>query len=61
MNIFNRWGQLIFTDNDSGSGWDGTMDGNPCQMDVYSYIVTYTITGEDGGSKQISGTVALIR
>jgi gliding motility-associated-like protein len=61
VSIYNRWGQLIFTSEDIGEGWDGTIDGKPCQSDVYTYIATCTYSAEGGGSRQVAGTVALIR
>jgi gliding motility-associated-like protein len=61
INIYNRWGQLIFTGKDIGDGWDGTFNGNPCPMDVYTYIISYTVTEPKIESKQIAGTVTLVR
>lgn len=59
MNIFNRWGELIFTTNDINNGWDGTYKGANCQQDIY----IYKIEVEDLNSKkyQYRGTVNLIR
>jgi gliding motility-associated-like protein len=59
--IYNRWGQQIYTSKDPGNGWDGTMNGNPCTMDVYAYTIIYTVTEPRIESKKISGRVALIR
>ncbi|MBC9813635.1 gliding motility-associated C-terminal domain-containing protein [Crocinitomicaceae bacterium CZZ-1] len=41
LNIFNRWGQLIFTSNDMAIGWDGTYDGNLCQDGTYTWKLSY--------------------
>lgn len=35
MQIFNRWGNLIFETNDLNEGWDGSLNGTECQQDVY--------------------------
>ena len=60
--IYNKWGQLIYMSNDMGDGWDGTFNGSPCQMDVYTYFVSYAASGLKGiESKMIVGTFALIR
>jgi gliding motility-associated-like protein len=59
LSIYNRWGQLIFTSNNVNKGWDGTFDGNPCQEDVYYYIVDYT--NNDDIVKQLKGNITLIR
>lgn len=57
--IFNRWGQLIYKSNDQSEGWDGTMNGKPCQIDVYVYKLVYGGLGL--GEKQKVGRIALIR
>lgn len=59
LSIYNRWGQLIFTSNNINKGWDGTFDGNPCQEDVYYYIVDYT--NNDNEVRQLKGNFTLIR
>lgn len=41
MQIFNRWGQLIFESNDMNIGWDGTYNGATCQDGTYSWKVKY--------------------
>ena len=35
LDIFNRWGELIFESNDIKQGWDGYYRGQLCQLDVY--------------------------
>lgn len=57
--IFNRWGQLIYKSNDQNEGWDGTVNGKPCQIDVYVYKIIYRGLGL--AEKQKVGRVALIR
>jgi len=42
MTIFNRWGQQVFTTNDLLTGWDGTLNGNPAQIGVYTWQIEYT-------------------
>lgn len=37
--IFNRWGQLIFTTSDIQEGWDGTFNGALQSSDIYVYKV----------------------
>jgi gliding motility-associated-like protein len=61
MLIYNRWGQMIFRSKDIGEGWDGTVDGNPCVADVYTYFVSYTVGTTPPGQKRVSGSVMLIR
>lgn len=41
MVIYNRWGQLLYQSSDIYKGWDGKVNGNLCQQDVYVYIVRW--------------------
>jgi len=37
--VYNRWGERLFTSNDPSLGWDGTYKGKIVQDDVYVYKV----------------------
>lgn len=39
MRIYNRWGQQVFRSLSIDNGWDGTVEGQPAQMDVYAYEI----------------------
>ena len=39
LQIFNRWGQLIFESTDPDASWNGTRDGELVAMDVYVYRI----------------------
>lgn len=52
MQIFNRWGQLIFESSDMGNCWDGTYKGNIVQEDVYVVKIRYK-TECNGGQEHI--------
>lgn len=41
MEIYNRWGELLFTSQEVNQGWDGTYKGQPCQEGVYMVIIRY--------------------
>jgi len=42
MEIYNRWGELLFVSNDINNRWDGTSsNGLPCQEDIYTYTISY--------------------
>jgi gliding motility-associated-like protein len=41
LNIFSRWGQLVFSSTDINTGWDGTIRGKQAIDDVYIYQLTY--------------------
>lgn len=58
LDIFNRWGQLLFNSTDTNVGWDGTHNNKLCKEDVYVYIVRFT-TG-DGQLMEKRGFVTLI-
>jgi len=59
MQIFNKWGQLVFTSNDTGNKWDGTFKGKGVPNGAYVWTVSYT----DRKGRKIAdqGTVLLIR
>jgi gliding motility-associated-like protein len=58
LEIFDRWGELIYTSNDPYEGWDGTYKQNKVQEDVYVWRVTYTNVLQKYG--QMIGRVTLI-
>ncbi|MDI1235667.1 MAG: gliding motility-associated C-terminal domain-containing protein [bacterium] len=39
MQVYNRWGELIFETNDETKGWDGTYKTNFVQQDVYLVLI----------------------
>lgn len=60
MDIYNRWGQLIYeTEVLDGRGWDGAFNGTPQPAGVYVYIIQATFA--DGNSEQHQGNVTLLR
>lgn len=59
IDIYNRWGVKIFHSNDKDGAWDGMIDGQPAQIDVYFYVVHYT--GFEGTEDYLKGTITLLR
>ncbi len=59
MQIFNRWGELLFESRDVRQGWDGYYRGRLCQQDVYVWRVK--VRFQDGGELTDMGDVTLIR
>jgi gliding motility-associated-like protein len=56
--VYNRWGTKIFETSDITQGWDGTYQGNKCDVGTYVYI----ITGSNAKGKVfIKGYVSLFR
>lgn len=41
MQIYNRWGNLVFESTDPEQGWDGTANGQKAQADAYQVVVEY--------------------
>jgi len=39
FNVYNRWGELIFSTTDINEGWDGTFNGVPCMQGMYLWTV----------------------
>ncbi len=57
--IYNRWGKLVYDNENPDLGWDGTFNGQPSPSDVYIYRIIYQrLSGE---VKEESGEVTLIR
>ncbi len=59
MQIFNKWGELLFETKDVKQGWDGYYRGRICQQDVYVWKARVTFL--DGGQVTDMGDVTLIR
>jgi gliding motility-associated-like protein len=60
IDIYNRWGQQVFSSSDPETPWDGTISGKGQAPDgVYYYILTATCA--DGKSYKRKGFVQIIR
>jgi gliding motility-associated-like protein len=62
LQIYNRWGELIFVSKDPEKGWDGSY-GNTLEIapiGTYTYNLNYKLKNQDQ-PKSISGHVNLIR
>lgn len=57
--IYNRWGQLLFSSNDSTRAWDGSFGGKDQEPGTYVWMVK----GKDYTGKEVlkKGTMVLIR
>lgn len=44
MQIFNKWGTIVFSTTDITEGWDGTFNGGPVQYGKYSYVIFWAAT-----------------
>ncbi len=64
MDIFDRWGENIYSTNDLESGWNGKSRwGNDAQIDVYVYKINFTVQSQNDKTlyKSLIGRVSLIR
>lgn len=61
MDIFDRWGENVFTSNNFRKGWDGTIKGNSklAPQGVYTYKIT--VRDLQGGKHPFVGHVTVIR
>ena len=51
LQIYDRWGELVFSSTTLGSKWDGTFNGKPAQSGVYVCLIKYTDGANWGGKK----------
>jgi len=56
--VYNRWGQQVFNNDNTGLGWDGRHNGKEAPSDVYVYVIVVTSNGIEEVKK---GDVTLIR
>ena len=60
--VFNRWGQLLYDTDKIYQGWDGTYQGQDCQMGVYVWFADYQTNDLGAGIwRRAKGSVTLIR
>lgn len=60
MQVFDRWGQIIFeTNRTDGRGWDGTFNDKAQPQGVYVYLIEAEIDGKQ--HEDYKGNVTLIR
>lgn len=63
LQIFDRWGALVFETTDITQGWDGTIGGEPAMNGVYVWRLNYS--GSDNSGEAVdylkSGDLTLVR
>ncbi len=59
LNIFDRWGELLFTSQDFSKGWDGTFKSLACKADTYIWKIK--VNDPEGRTKEYVGHVTLYR
>jgi gliding motility-associated-like protein len=58
LEIFDRWGELLFKTTDITMGWDGTFHGKPVEKGVYVYSIR--CEWESGTHTYRTGTVTIV-
>ncbi len=64
MDVFDRWGQKVFSSDNVSTGWDGTMNGAAVPEGVFAWVVRLKANDTSGlnSSGQVyRGTVTLVR
>lgn len=59
LQIYNKWGQMIFRSVNTGTGWDGTFNGQLQPAGAYVYLIKCRTP--EGQNLEKRGTVTLIR
>ncbi|MEI6764251.1 MAG: CotH kinase family protein [Bacteroidota bacterium] len=59
MQIFNRWGKLIFSTENLKTGWNGRVGSQKCSDGVYYWLINYTDKARR--SAQLKGFINLVR
>lgn len=59
LQVFNRWGQLLFKSNSVNQRWNGTVNGTPQDPGVFIYLIRYK--NVNNVTQQHKGTFVLIR
>ena len=58
--VYNRWGQAVFTAQHDEDRWDGKYKGMDCEIGTYFYILEYTCLS-NGKKYTYKGDVSLVR
>ncbi len=59
INIYDRWGELIYSADDPADFWDGFYKGSKVPDGVYVFIINYA--GYDGRFNLVKGNITLLR
>jgi gliding motility-associated-like protein len=59
LQVFNRWGEVVFESTDITIGWDGYYRDQPAKQDVYAWKAYARFS--DGRETTLAGDVTLLR
>ncbi len=60
IEIYNRWGEIVFQTDNIQEGWDGTYKGHPAKEGTYTWKLQFGLIDTDE-VKLVTGNVNLIR
>jgi gliding motility-associated-like protein len=60
LEIYNRWGELVFSTTNTLEGWDGTYKGVACKEGQYTWKMRYKTSSSDDKKEHV-GHVNLLR
>lgn len=60
LQIYNRWGELVFESHDSATGWDGTYHGQMSMNGIYSWKIQFKSDSSDK-KYNLGGNVNLLK
>jgi len=59
IEIYNRWGELVYKSSDMEKGWDGTFNGKPQDPDTYAWLISFIDVNNKTQAKK--GYITLLR
>ena len=60
LQVFDRWGALVFDNSDPAAAWDGSIKGKAASLGVYVYLATFRFA-KDPAPQLRSGALNLVR
>jgi len=63
MQIYNKWGEMVYESTDYNAGWDGTYKDQPAPAGIYVYVIYFQVPGYINSTLKspTRGSVTLLR
>lgn len=59
VNVYNRYGQMVYSNRNYSNNWDGTSNGKPLPDGTYYYVASYVLI--NGSRLDLRGDVTILR